>query len=382
MLSVLLLTAASAVPAAADTAAAAPTISYLSPFPGSYVRTGASVTIEVRVGPEIDHVVVHDGRTGEELTQLSGEPRKPWRYVWSAAAGSVSPTFTPVSTAGVIGASRETGYRFDDEPPVVVSLSFQISTGETLPVNGRVGPAGLLNVGALENSWLINTVWSVDGVVVPGSGLLEWSYPPRSEPYLVRVQLMDGAGNWGERTFPLTVDATNPVVSSVTPANGALVRGSRVHSSLRASDASGINWAELTGAERVLKAPYAASLPAGKDGTRTLTWQVQDTVGNITVVRRTVTVDNTKAKLAFAKAPKHKAKVKGTVTVAASASDRYGIARVQLLVNGKVVTTDTKAAYKFTVNTRKYSKKIKIQLYAYDKAGNVTKTSTRTWSRG
>jgi hypothetical protein len=455
------------VPASADEIiiAAAPTVAYISPFPGSYVRTGVAVTIELRVTEGIDHVVVYDGRTGEELAQLTGEPRMPWRYVWTSVAGSVSPNFKPVSTSGEAGALLKTNYGFDDERPVVDSLFFSFPGG-TFPVSGRVGPVGTLNYGVQEHTWTINDVWSIDGVIIPEMDEGKWSYPPRSEPYLVRIQVMDGAGNWGERTFSLTVDATGPSVTSVAPANGTRVRGSLVHSSLQASDESGVYLAELIGAYEDVNPPYAASLPAGKDGPRTLTWRVQDKVGNITmvertvtvdntgpmvtwagpangalvrgtritsgvkatdssgvskaqlsgtsadttapysstiaagkdgtrtltwtvwdrlgnttVVRRTVTVDNTKAKVTFAKAPKNKAKVKGTVKLTASASDRNGVARVQLLVNGKVVATDTKAAYQFSVNTKKYSQSIKIQLRAYDKAGNVTTTPTRTWYR-
>jgi hypothetical protein len=380
-ISTLLLTVTSQVPASAGetiTAAAVPTVNYLSPHPDFPVRTGVDITIELRNSADTDHVVVYDGTTGEELAHLTGAPRMPWRYVWKSVAGSISPNFMPVSTTGQAGALLKTNYRFDDEPPVVDYLGFEFLGGTFTVADGRVGPVGRLVYGVQEKYWTINDVWTIDGVVVPDG---EWSYPPRSEPYLARIQVMDGAGNWGERTFSLTVDATGPAVTSVVPANGALVRGSRVYSSLRAVDASGIYLAELVGAGQDGEPPYAASLLAGKDGPRTLTWHVQDKVGNITTVNRTVTVDNTRAKVAFAKAPKHKAKVKGTVKLTASASDRNGVARVQLVVNGKVVATDTKAAYQFSVNTKKYGKSIKIQLRAYDKAGNVSATSTRTWYR-
>ena len=61
-----------------------------------------------------------------------------------------------------------------------------------------------------------------------------------------------------------------------------------------------------------------------------------------------------------------------TFTVTAKATDRFGVARVQLLVNGKVVATDTKAGYRFTVEPEKYGKRFTVLLRAYDKAGNVT----------
>ena len=58
-----------------------------------------------------------------------------------------------------------------------------------------------------------------------------------------------------------------------------------------------------------------------------------------------------------------------------------GINRVELLINGKVVTKDTKAGYSFSINTKKYAKTMKVQLRAYDKAGNSFTTTTRTWHR-
>jgi hypothetical protein len=48
-----------------------------------------------------------------------------------------------------------------------------------------------------------------------------------------------------------------------------------------------------------------------------------------------------------------------------------------VLINGK----DVAAPYSFSVNTTKYGRSIKVQLRAYDKAGNVTTSATRTWHR-
>ena len=91
--------------------------------------------------------------------------------------------------------------------------------------------------------------------------------------------------------------------------------------------------------------------------------------------------DNTKPKLSITKAPKNKAKVKGTVTIKAKASDKYKVAKVQLLVNGKVVATDTKAAYSLSFKVAKQKKTMKVVVRAYDKAGNMTKLATRTYYR-
>jgi hypothetical protein len=121
--------------------------------------------------------------------------------------------------------------------------------------------------------------------------------------------------------------------------------------------------------------------PTGADGRRTLTWRVYDRLGNPSTTTRYIIVDNTRPTLKITKAPKSGSRVKGTIKVHASATDRNGISRVELLINGKVVARDVKAGYSFAVNTKKYGKKLRIRLRAYDRAGNVTATSTRTWHR-
>jgi hypothetical protein len=73
--------------------------------------------------------------------------------------------------------------------------------------------------------------------------------------------------------------------------------------------------------------------------------------------------------------------VKGTVRLAATSSDRNGVTRLELLINGKIVARTGKASYSFAINTKKYGKTIKAQIRAYDRAGNATTTTTRTWHR-
>ncbi|MEU4214065.1 Ig-like domain-containing protein [Actinoplanes sp. NPDC026623] len=63
------------------------------------------------------------------------------------------------------------------------------------------------------------------------------------------------------------------------------------------------------------------------------------------------------------------------------ATDASGIARVELLINGKVVATDTRAGYVLAFKTTSQKKTIKVQVRAYDKLGNVKYTTTRTWTR-
>jgi hypothetical protein len=71
------------------------------------------------------------------------------------------------------------------------------------------------------------------------------------------------------RTFPVAVDNTGPTIASATPANGALLRGSRISGTIKATDPSGVTIALLNHYD----APkFAALIPAGTDGKHTITW--------------------------------------------------------------------------------------------------------------
>jgi hypothetical protein len=70
-----------------------------------------------------------------------------------------------------------------------------------------------------------------------------------------------------------------------------------------------------------------------------------------------VIVDNTRPALKVTKAPKSGAKVSGPVKITASATDRNGVNRVELVINGKVVARDVKAGYSFAIKAKKYGKK-------------------------
>ena len=128
--------------------------------------------------------------------------------------------------------------------------------------------------------------------------------------------------------------------------------------------------------------PYAVKYNSGRlNRAVKFQWKVYDRAGNSAVYNRTLIADNKVPTVKITSGPKNGAKVKGTVTLKASASDSSGIARVELLINGKVVAKDTTSGYSFKIKVSKYGKKIKMRVRAVDKLGNAVKTSTRTWKR-
>jgi hypothetical protein len=68
--------------------------------------------------------------------------------------------------------------------------------------------------------------------------------------------------------------------------------------------------------------------------------------------------------------------VSGNVTVSVNASDNVGVAKVELWVNGTLVSTDTSAPYSFNWNARKLSGQYTLTARAVDAAGNVASASS------
>ncbi|AGZ39283.1 S8 family serine peptidase [Actinoplanes friuliensis] len=129
-------------------------------------------------------------------------------------------------------------------------------------------------------------------------------------------------------------------------------------------------------------APY--SLPyntAGKNGTVKMQIRVWDKAGNKATFDRTIVADNGLPTVKITSGPKDKAKVSGTVKLAVTASDTYGMRRVEMLMNGKVIQTDTTSPYNFSFTASKQPTKMKVQIRAVDLAGNIKYEATRNYTR-
>jgi hypothetical protein len=350
--------------------AAFPTATF-SPASGSTVH-GTSMTVTpTRVSDDVARIDLIDASN----TVLASATEAPWSFTRDLPAGvaeNISLLLRVYDNAGN-KTTYQPSYSVDNHgPKVTVGWPYStmpgVVSGESI-YNPYVSVQDTARVDHVE--W-----WSAGALVNTGTSLV-YDFGKTSRTVAFEVRAWDGLGN--ETITPVTVriDKTGPTITSVTPAPGAFVRGTYYHSTVKASDPSGIGWVTLNG-ESV---DAASVVNVGKDGTRVWTWLVYDSFGNPSTAKRTVTVDNTKPSLKVTSAPKNGAKVKGTVKVKASASDHNGINRVELLINGKVVAKDTTSGYSFSINTKKYGKKFKVQLRAYDKAGNSYTTSTRTWHR-
>jgi Bacterial Ig domain/Bacterial Ig-like domain len=200
------------------------------------------------------------------------------------------------------------------------------------------------------------------------------------------IRLVDRFGNVTANDFTATVDNDRP--TGVFRPSGTYLRGTftawpydlRDNVYVR-SMASYLDDHKGGGTTDRYPLSVRVNSRAVKDGKHVLAFELTDLAGNVGTVRRTVYIDNTVPAIALTKAPKNKAKLTKKVTLKATASDRYGVAKVQLLVDGKVVATDAKAGYQFTLNPKKYGRKFTVQMRAYDRAGNARYSAKRTYTR-
>jgi archaellum component FlaF (FlaF/FlaG flagellin family) len=263
-------------------------------------------------------------------------------------------------------------------------------------MDGYIGRGGTLTVNATDNHEVSSAELVVGGDVVSSNSNLttgrldlRWDVTVPNGKTDMTVRVRDRAGNVTALTRPVIVDNDRPVITGRTSA------GSAVHGIFKVSltgyrDASPLM--EFQGSISTSKHVHAYVEKASRtvtidsrdvpDGKYMIGWHAIDAAGNAGSVKRALIVDNKNPTVSIAKAPKNKATLAKTFKVTAKASDLNGITKVQLLINGEVVKTDTTVGYTFTVNPKKYGKKFTVRVRAYDKAGNVKYSSTRTYKRG
>jgi hypothetical protein len=193
-------------------------------------------------------------------------------------------------------------------------------------------------------------------------------------------------GNTIVLPLKLVIDESGPTGTSLAPSQNSRVRGTFTSTIGGVTDGAGVARAELWGNGKYIgsdtAAPYALAVKTGTaNGYVNLTWKLTDRLGNTRSYSRQVIADNAGPAVSISKAPKNKAKIKGTTRVYVKASDAAGVSRVELIVNGKVVARDYTAGYVLAFHASKQKKTMKVQVRAYDKLGNVKYTSSRTWYR-
>lgn len=362
--------------------------------PKVYARTadhwvGGVVPVTFFTQPTEDLSAVTGLTVFADGKEIGTDTAAPWNVDWDTTGfdGLVQLSTRATTTNGSL---TTRGYQVvvDNKAPTGLSVRFPRR-------DGYIGAGGTLTVNADDNVYVIGSELIVDGQVVSSKDLHEggnldlgWAVQVPNGRKAMTVRVRDQAGNVTAVTRTVTVDNDRPVITGSTSA-GRAVRGAFTVSLSGYRDASPFAYFEASLDTPKHLRSYAQENSRTvtvdsrevPDGWYTLGWHAVDAAGNETVLKRSLLVDNRVPSVWIAKAPKNAAKVKKTFTVTATASDTYGIAKVELLINGKVVKADTTAGYTFSINPKKYGKKFTMRFRAYDRAGNVRSTTVRTYKR-
>lgn len=231
---------------------------------------------------------------------------------------------------------------------------------------------------------------ALDGVTVDTATAAPWTLDLDTSNVTgtAKITIIAYAGSTqrGIATFPVVADHARPAVAFRSPGPSALAR-SVVSVTAAASDDVALSRVQLLAGSQVLgtdtAAPYAFRWQsAPQNGAVTLTLRAYDRAGNATTTKRTFVADNWAPTVVVTDAPANGTRrVRKTQYLTAQAADQHGIARMELVVNGKIMQRYAGARHTFSVQTWKHGSAMTVQVRAYDRAGNVRFAPARKWYR-
>jgi len=373
-----------------------PTASISSPTGGTVSGTVAiSVNASDNVGVTRVELVVN-GFT------VSSHTSAPYQFSWdstSVANGSAQLQAVAYDAAGNVGPSA----------PVTVIVSNGITpppdttpptASITSPTGGTVSGTVAISVNASDNVGVTHVDLRVNGLTIGSDTSAPYQFSWNSTSVAngaaqLQAVAYDAAGNAGQ-SAPVNVtvsnaiapppDATPPTVSIASPTGGDV--SGIVTIGAAASDNVGVTRVDfyvngnLAASDASSPFQYSWNTTTLPNGAATLQAVAYDAAGNnghsavVSVnVANTVTPpppSDTTAPTVSIASPAG-GTVSGTLTVSVSASDNVGVTRVELAVNGQIVTSDSASPWRLSWNSRSVSNGSTVELKAlgYDAAGNV-----------
>ncbi|MEP7011476.1 MAG: Ig-like domain-containing protein [Acidobacteriota bacterium] len=296
----------------------APTAILTSPAPNSQLR--GTVSIQAAASDNVGVAKVDFYLDG---VVLATDTTAPFSINWNTAnttAGAHSLLAKAYDTAGNSGTSPSVAVTVDNVAPNV----YIDSPSAGLVVSGN---AVLINGWAIDANRVVSLAFQLDGQALALNGPYTFGLGradacaavPVGDPncpfvgwrayfdstlfsaglHTLAVTATDGAGNpWSfQRNFTINNDTGAPSVNFTAPVNGALLRGT-VSVQATAADNVAVTRVELyldgalIGSDTT--APYAFSwnTTSASEGTHTLTLKAYDSVPNVGIATRSVTVDN------------------------------------------------------------------------------------------
>ncbi|WP_375764765.1 Ig-like domain-containing protein [Archangium gephyra] len=243
-------------------------------------------------------------------------------------------------------------------------------------------PEGVTRVEFYSGSQLIGTVTSPPYTYRWNPGVTQASW------FTLTARAYDPNGNVGtssQVTVKVAPELDPPTVSITSPMNGARLSGT-VSLTANATDASGVVSVvefrlddNLIGFDRSPPFNYTWNTLTAPGGTHTLTAFAQDGYGNYAFSAGvSVTIDNAGPAVALT-SPASGATVGSVVSLQATATDDAGVTRVDFLVDGVFLASDTTAPYAVEWNSGSWANGTHtLTAKAYDTLSNVSTSSAVT----
>ncbi|OJT18181.1 hypothetical protein BO221_42635 [Archangium sp. Cb G35] len=361
----------------------APTAALTSPAPGALLRGTVLLEAAASDNQPVSKVEFYDGSTriGSVLTA-------PYVMSWATtgvSSGAHTLTVKAHDNVGNVSTSAGVTVTVDNTAP---------TTAITAPVsNARVGGTVQVSASASDTGGVAQVELYADGVLLgtdtSAPYAVSWNSATVADgAHSLTARAYDIAGNVRTSTaVVVTTDNTAPDAALTSPSQAMFLKAGSIVLEATASDTVGVVRVEFHDGAVLLgtdtSAPYAMSwnTAAVGEGSHTLTVKAYDGVGNVrTSAGVTVTVDRTAPATAIS-APAQNALVRGIVPVSATASDSGGVDRVEFYAGGTLLGTATTAPYVVSWDSTALADgAVTLTTRAYDLAGNVTQSASRTAS--
>ncbi len=367
-----------------ETDSVPPQVSITAPSSGATVTGTVTLTAAASDNFGVVSVDFHEG-----ATLIGTATSAPYSVSWATRSGPNGPR---TLTARVRDAA---GHEVLSEPVTVTADNDLMAPVVTLtaPAAGvRVSGTVTLSAEATDNLG-VTRVEFYSGTRLLGSDTtapFSYAWSTTSEPkgqHLLSARAYDATGNVGTSAqvgVTVSVDATPPSVSITAPGSGAVLGGTATISA-SASDAYGVSQVELlvdgTRVAADTSAPYSFQWDTrtATSGGHTLTARATDTYGNIaTSAGVNVTVDNAAPTVALT-SPASGATLNGQVSLEVDVTDATGVARVEFLVDGVVLASDTTAPFSAVWDSGSWANgSHTLSAKAYDGANNMGTSASLT----
>jgi Bacterial Ig domain/Repeat of unknown function (DUF5648) len=376
-----------------------PTVGITSPSAGNVSGT---VTIAASASDNVGVTHVDFYVNG---ALVGSDSAAPYQYSWnttSLANGAASLRAIAFDAAGNSGQSSVSvtvanGPPPDTTPPIVAIAS---------PVGGNVSGTVAIAANASDNVGVTRVDFYVNGAMVGSANASPWQFlwnttSVANGAATLRAVAYDAAGNSGNSSNvsvtvanvvtpppPPPPDSTPPTAAIASPLGGSV--SGMVAIQVTASDNVGVTRVDLVANGQVVAtdngAPWqfswnSASVANGSATLRAVAYDAAGNSGTSSIV--TVTVANVgpppptdAVPPTVAIASPTAGSVSGIVNVMVNASDNVGVTRVDLVVEGQIVATDSAAPWQFSWNSISVANgAVHVQAVAHDAAGNTGTSS-------